>query len=281
MKETPIQWCDSSVNPMMGCDGCELWQPEKGVRHCYAGALTERFAGKKGWPESFDKPALFVHKLDVALRWKDLTGTERAAKPWLSGYPRTIFLNDMGDTFTESLPVDWLSPHVPQLAASPHIWIILTKRPQRMLEWVQRSGSIPPNIWLCVSITGTATLGRLRPFYQMRDVLPRHILGLSIEPLLQDLLPAIGTHYPDVAGLVSWIKLGGESKQRDAPARPCFVDWLRGLRDYFANSASVFIKQLGSRPLERGQSLRLIDGHGGDWEEWPEDLRIRQMPRWG
>src|SRR5688572_33443058 len=25
MKKTHIQWCDSTVNPVMGCDGCELW----------------------------------------------------------------------------------------------------------------------------------------------------------------------------------------------------------------------------------------------------------------
>ena len=23
--KTKIQWCDSTVNPTMGCDGCELW----------------------------------------------------------------------------------------------------------------------------------------------------------------------------------------------------------------------------------------------------------------
>ena len=22
----------------------------------------------------------------------------------------------------------------------------------------------------------------------------------------------------------------------------------------------------------------LVNGHGGDWEEWPEELRVRQMP---
>ena len=25
MKDTKIQWCDSTVNPVMGCQGCELW----------------------------------------------------------------------------------------------------------------------------------------------------------------------------------------------------------------------------------------------------------------
>ena len=25
MKNTTIQWADSTVNPVMGCNGCELW----------------------------------------------------------------------------------------------------------------------------------------------------------------------------------------------------------------------------------------------------------------
>jgi len=25
MRKTNIQWCHSTVNPVMGCDGCELW----------------------------------------------------------------------------------------------------------------------------------------------------------------------------------------------------------------------------------------------------------------
>ena len=42
---TPIEWCDSAVNPVMGCDGCELWQPDKGIRHCYAGTIHQVRAG--------------------------------------------------------------------------------------------------------------------------------------------------------------------------------------------------------------------------------------------
>ena len=26
MKNTNIQWCHSTINPVMGCDGCELWR---------------------------------------------------------------------------------------------------------------------------------------------------------------------------------------------------------------------------------------------------------------
>jgi hypothetical protein len=115
--------------------------------------------------------------------------------------------------------------------------------------------------------------------YGLRALLPDHILGLSVEPLLADIAPALRQHYPDVAHVVSWVKLGGESNQSRAPARPCPVEWLRGLRDHFrAGAAAVFIKQLGSQPTANAARLRLRDGHGGDWREWPEDLRVREMP---
>jgi protein gp37 len=32
MKTTKIQWCHSSVNPVMGCDGCELWKSAAAIQ---------------------------------------------------------------------------------------------------------------------------------------------------------------------------------------------------------------------------------------------------------
>jgi protein gp37 len=278
-QQTPIQWCDSSCNLEMGCNGCELWDPARGIRHCYAGNEHALHAGRPGWPKAFDQVTVFPHRLDEALRWKDLRGRSRTDKPWLDGMPRLVFLNNEGDTFTEDLPIDWLTPHLPRMAASSHVWIILTKRPARMLEWVRQCGTIPANMWLCVSITSTGTLGRLRPLYDLRELLPGHILGISAEPALDDLAPAIRLHHPDLAQMVSWVKSGGESGQRGAPARPCALEWLRGLRDFCKGKSAVFIKQLGGDPVENGETLRLRDRkHGGDWSEWPADLRVREMP---
>src|ERR1039457_5554806 len=31
MKYTKIQWCHSTINPEMGCDGCELWKPAAAI----------------------------------------------------------------------------------------------------------------------------------------------------------------------------------------------------------------------------------------------------------
>jgi hypothetical protein len=64
MQQTKIEWCDSTLNLQMGCDGCELWNPGAGVRRCYAGLMTEHRAGPPRFPEAFDKPALFPHHLD-------------------------------------------------------------------------------------------------------------------------------------------------------------------------------------------------------------------------
>jgi hypothetical protein len=58
-KGTKIEWADDTVNPEMGCDGCELWDPKNNVRICYAGRQTEQMLSKgprKGWPLAFGDP---------------------------------------------------------------------------------------------------------------------------------------------------------------------------------------------------------------------------------
>ena len=135
-KDTMISWCDSTLNLMMGCGGCELWNGAR--RSCYAGVMTAKYSGQKGWPSAFNSPQLFPHRLPEALAWPDLTGQDRPGKPWLNGMSRLIFLNDMGDTFTEELPLDWLRPHLLQMEESPHRWLILTKRPRRMRRFFEQ-----------------------------------------------------------------------------------------------------------------------------------------------
>ena len=39
-----------------------------------------------------------------------------------------------------------------------------------------------------------------------------------------------------------------------------------------------FLKQLGQHITDGGQRVTMQDGHGGKWLEWPEELRVRQMP---
>jgi protein gp37 len=274
--KTPIQWCDSTLNIQMGCDGCELWNPRAGVRKCYAGVMTERWAGTKGWPEAFDRPKLFPERLPVVTGWRDLAGKARPDKPWIRpDLPRVVFLDDVGDTFTESLPEDWLAPFLGPLAASRHVYVLLTKRPQKMAGFFGRHGPVPHNFWLCTSVTNRASLPRVGHL----AAIDSPVLGLSVEPLWE------GIDWAGVPGVdrVRWVKIGGESDQdsgKDDPPAPCDLARVRETRDFFlGRGVPVFVKQLGAIPVEGGRRLKLRDGHGGDWDEWPPDLRVREMPR--
>ena len=70
---------------------------------------------------------------------------------------------------------------------------------------------------------------------------------------------------------------GGASARRRTDAHPFELKWARDLQCRCKDvGVPFFLKQLGSNVLVDGE--RLQDSHGGDWDEWPEDLRVRQMP---
>ena len=269
-EKTYIEWADSTLNLMAGCDGCELWKPAAGIHHCYAGKLTRRYEGEKGWPVKFETPLIFPERIKKALAWSDLTGQNRPDKPWLNGLPRIIFLNDMGDTFTESLPVDWLAPFLSQIAESPHQWLILTKRPRRFAEFAGQH-PLPKNVWAGTSVTGPGTLKRVTELLRV----PATIRFLSAEPLLApvDLSMPLGLEWSDVQGSwidnrewvlsgkprgISFVIVGGES---GPGARPMNPDWARMIRDQcVAAGTAFFMKQ-----MDKVQPI-------------PDDLFVRQFP---
>jgi protein gp37 len=296
-ERTSIEWADSSCNAEMGCDGCELWVPKQGVKRCYAGTMTAQYKGRPGWPEAFDKPKLFTDRIDKACHWKDLTGRKRIDKPWLDGMPRMIFLNDMGDTFTESLPVDWLADWLPLMAATPHVWLLLTKRATRMADFSKRH-PLPPNVWPGVSITTMSTVKRVEGLFKVKGGGPR---WLSVEPLIETIeltqrfedgsyrdllngqffgLQCKGVNgYPDFVAKtddeslpsINWVIVGGESGEG---ARPCDLAWIRAIVDHCrAEAVPCFVKQLGGNPVGLDYDFKRVAYKGNDESEFPPDLQ--------
>ena len=153
-KTTKISYADSTISPLVGCDGCELLDLTRGIKLCYAHALVTRYAGVRGWPKDFFQPEFFPGRLEQAIRWKDLTDTDRPDKPWLNGYPRIVFLGDLADIFAKNAPDprEWLVPMIPRMAEK-HIWLFLTKRPRRMAQFFEQVGYVPRNFWLGTTIT--------------------------------------------------------------------------------------------------------------------------------
>lgn len=91
--------------------------------------------------------------------------------------------------------------------------------------------------------------------------------------------------------LIHWVIIGGESGNK---ARPCNVEWIRSmLHQCCMAGVPCFIKQLGSLPYTPhpgwdephefngvyDDELELRDSHGGDWDEWPDDLKVREFPK--
>jgi len=255
-KGTKIEWCDDTVNAPMGCDGCELWDPKKRVRICYAGQQTTRMLSRgplKGWPAAFDQPTIFPGRIATAARRRDLTGTARPEKPWLDGMPRVIFVNDMGDTFTASLPDDWLAPELPVMAASPHYWLLLTKRPDRQRAFSLRH-ELPRNVWCGTSITSPQDQ-RLRYIMRTRA----RVRWVSYEPML-----AAVDWRPWFEQGLNWLIVGGESGPGFTPMD---VSWLTATVEQCREAGvPLFVKQdSGRRPGRKGRI--------------PDELWVREYPK--
>ncbi len=147
-----------------------------------------------------------------------------------------------------------------------------------------------PNVWLGTSIENRDTLHRLD---ELRDC-PAAVRFLSLEPLLEDLgeLNLTGIH---------WVIVGGESGHK---ARPCNIDWIRSIVSQCREAGvPCFVKQGGSKirisfkdwnytteggiyggnfvldePYSEYGIWKPDTAKGGNLDELPEDVRVREMP---
>lgn len=289
-----IEWTGETWNPVAGCS---LASP--GCTNCYAMQMAARLA--RMGQAKYEGLTRKVKGRDV---W---TGEVRLSPddfgiPLKRKKPTTYFVNSMSDLFHENLTNEQIAEVFKVICQSlwhrprenRHTYQILTKRAERLPEWFrwaqgQHSGWFGfegqldlGKVWIGVSVEDRARLSRIDHLRQV----PTHRRFLSIEPLLEDLGPL------DLSG-IGWVIVGGESGQR---ARPCGLGWIRRVvRQCQDAGVPVFVKQLGACAVDEKHgiagarlkvpqeaapliSIRLKDFKGGDLLEWPEDLRIRQMP---
>lgn len=288
-RNSGVQYCDDSLSLTAGCSGCELFNPKASPEEsrCYAERLTRRYAGGKGWVKSFTSPKLFLHRMNAAEKWKDLTGATRPDKPWLDGMPRIIFCDDMGELFDPRLPNpdEWLPDIIMRMADTPHIYLLLTKQARRMAAYFD-THQCPVNVWPGVSVTDEKRLPRVS---QLLDIKAKY-RWISYEPAWGwvDFTRVLGTdgQLHNALDNIQWLVNGGESKQGKIEPKPFDIRWAQRLLGPCAEAGcKLFIKQLGSLPYcspehdgATGYDLSLKDSHGGDWEEWPQELRVRELP---
>lgn len=163
----------------------------------------------------------------------------------------------MSDLFHKDIPYDFISRVFETMEeAHWHIYQVLTKRSSFMRDFVNdryRNKTIPPHIWLGVSVENRSALSRIKHLQQGNT----KVRFLSIEPLLGPIgkLDLNGIH---------WVIVGGESGPR---FRPIKVEWVREIRDQCVEEGiAFFFKQWGGTYPKQGGNL--LDGR--IWNQYPE-----------
>jgi protein gp37 len=247
-----IEWTDSTWNPVTGCT-----KISPGCAHCYAEAFAERWRGVKGHPyeQGFDLK-LWPQRLNLPFTWKE---------------PRIIFVNSMSDLFHKDVPDNFIAQVFDVMSrADHHIFQVLTKRSERMMQWCQanyKDKLIPKNIWLGVSVENQKFTWRIEQLQKT----PAQTRFLSLEPLLGpiDLTESLlkGIH---------WAIVGGESGPMARPMDPGWARSIRGACKKF--DVPFFFKQWGAfspsgERVGKKAAGRILDGKV--WNQMPKEFEER------
>lgn len=300
-ENSKIEWTDHTFNPWIGC-----LKVSQGCKNCYAETLMTRY-GRDVWgptarrertkEANWRKPLkwnkqMWVECAECAFRWPFINPTHhfcpRCECEDLYATRQRVFCASLADVF-EDRPelVEWRHDLFRLIEQTPALdWLLLTKRPENVnqmvadyagdCEWIGWDGVVKRNnIWIGTSVEDQATAEERIPRLLDNSA---HIHFLSVEPQigpvdLSQWLPGI-----------DWVIVGGESGKG---ARPFNVNWVYSIMaDCYEAGVPVFVKQLGARPFETFGNLsewpqdtnHLKDKKGGDWSEWPEEIKVRQFP---
>jgi len=266
MSKSKIEWTDETWNPVTGCT-----KVSQGCKNCYAERewprltrLVPSYAGR-----DFTDVRTHEDRLDKPLHWKR---------------PRRIFVNSMSDLFHPDVSDAFIDRVFAVMALAPHhVFQVLTKRPERMREyltagdltervireafrmdceggaWMNADHHIGgykvmplPNAWLGVSVEDQATADERIPLLLET---PAAVRWISAEPLLGQVNAGLYLSRTNMPGLrlmpgfadplpgIDWVVVGGESGPN---ARPMSIQWARLLRDQCAVAGVSFLfKQWG------------------------------------
>lgn len=257
----PIGWLNmpgykpETWNPIVGCT-----KASPACNDCFAERMANRLSG-------MPKTAYYKEVItDGKWNGRTVLAESQLTKPLQWKSPRMVFTVDMGDLFHESVPFVWIDAVFSIMSDNDkHIYVLLTKRPERIVEYYSYkkkiNGGIPwkakDNVWI-----GVTAENQKKADQRVSTLLtiPAKKRFVSIEPMLgpidltiikykvrntqfiTDTLDGTTFRKHDTNKL-DWVICGGESGPK---ARPMHPDWVRSVRDQCA-SANVpfFFKQWG------------------------------------
>jgi protein gp37 len=121
MANTKIEWADKVWNPVTGCE-----KISPGCANCYAEKFARRLQNNPAaWPKYLNgfMPTMHYDELRKPIGWQK---------------PSRIFICSMGDLFHEDISFEFIDKVMATIAhCFWHTFLILTKRPYRMLDYFQ------------------------------------------------------------------------------------------------------------------------------------------------
>jgi protein gp37 len=303
MKDSAIQWTDHTFNPWIGCT-----KVSPGCANCYAAvSVPAKMRGIK-WGKGEPRQRTSAAYWKQPLAWNKF--------PLGRVRPR-VFCASLADWLDNEVPIAWLADLLKLIHDTPNLdWLLLSKRPENWKDrivaalnhltgerdqnpsafenWLdlwQAGADAPDNVWL-----GTTVENQEMADHRIPELLkiPARVRFLSCEPLLGavDLRHVTSStgEWLTITGRIDWVIVGGES---GPGARPFNIDWARDIvKQCMAADVAPFVKQLGSMPVcdcsiaVESFSANccyhfpnpIRDKKGGDINEFPDDLRIRQFP---
>jgi len=239
-------------NPMVGCT-----KISEGCKNCYA---LDRVLPRMGY-----EPGVHIcdQWLNKPVHWKA---------------PRTVLVCLLGDLFHEDVSNNYLLEVFSKMAiCQHHTFMVLTKRPERMRDFVASLRPIfsadmwpLPNIWFGVSAENQEYADKRIPILlEMKAAGNAKHVYVSLEPLLGpiDLSRWIACegHLARTFDnpFLDLVIVGGESGPH---ARLCYIWWIRNIKEQCeVADTALWVKQdYGPRP--------------GQWGRIPPELRVRQIP---
>jgi protein gp37 len=267
-KDSSIQWTDATWNIARGCT-----KVDADCLFCYM--MRDSMDGHRYDPKTVVRTKTVFN---FPLKYKEIK-----SKSWDG--PPLIFTSSLTDVFHEAI-----DPYRDEMweiiRKCPHlIFQILTKRPERILDCIPKFWlEIRDRVWLGTSIGSPKGNQRALDLIKCRDI--SKTLFLSLEPIHEELnfrwvywpkQPTVSEH--ELLKQFDWVILGGESGNDNGKYRyrPCKIEWIELMITHCKEAGvPVFVKQLGTYIANE---MMLHDRHGGDINEWPERLRIREMPK--
>jgi len=266
---TKIEWTNETWNPIIGCS-----KISEGCQNCYAEKMAFRLTHMPHTDYySFvldDNKEDDTEKFKYVPEWNGRTHFVESAlqKPLKWKKPRMIFACSMGDLFHESVPFEWIDRVFETIVLNPqHTFQILTKRPERMLEYFKQIAfRVPINAWLGVTVENQEQLIKRVPKLLSIPAAKRFV---SCEPLLSGLdfygmqmgnelyncLNGVGDISTSLTGLtgdkLDWVIVGGETGPK---ARKLQTSWVLNIKNQCKDAGvPFFFKSWGK--LKKGSEI--------------------------